>query len=66
VSDTFQPDPRWLSAMVAGAVMTVVLVGVGIWAIESDVPLLWLFVGPWGLVGVLLMIWGWQRRPRRE
>jgi hypothetical protein len=66
VSEPFQPDPRWLTAIAAGTAMTVVLIGVGIWAIGANLPLLWVFLGPWGFVGVLLVVWGWQRRPRRE
>jgi hypothetical protein len=35
------------------------------WATITGQPVLWLWLGPWAFVGLLLVVWGWQRRPRR-
>jgi hypothetical protein len=57
-------DPRWLPAMVGGIVLALAMIGAGSWSQLAGTPLLWLFAAPWAFVGVLLVIWGWQRRPR--
>jgi len=61
----FEPHPRWSTAILGGIALTVAMVAAGLWALTADLPLLWLFIGPWVLVGLLLVLWGWQRRPRR-
>jgi ABC-type Co2+ transport system permease subunit len=66
MSRPFEPHPRWLAAILAGAAMAVALVVGGIWATLTGTPLLWLFLGPWAFVGLLLIVWGWQRRPRPD
>ncbi len=50
--------------MVGGAALAVALVVAGIWSTAGGSPLLWVFFGPWAFVGALLVLWGWQRRPR--
>jgi hypothetical protein len=58
------PDDRAAPAIVGGAALTTVMIAAGIWATLQGMALLWLLVGPWAFVGVLLVVWGWQRRPR--
>ena len=58
------PSERWLPAMLGGTVLLVAMLAAGAWSTLGGTPLIWLFVGPWAFVGVLLVIWGWQRRPR--
>jgi hypothetical protein len=58
------PDDRAGAAIVGGIALALVMLAAGVWATMTGTPLLWLFVGPWAFVGVLLIIWGWQRRPR--
>jgi membrane-bound metal-dependent hydrolase YbcI (DUF457 family) len=55
---------RWWLAMAVGVALAVGLIVAGIWATITGRPLLWLFLGPWAFVGLLLVIWGWQRRPQ--
>jgi hypothetical protein len=56
---------RWWLAIAGGVALTLGLIIAGIWATVTGRPLLWLFLGPWAFVGLLLVVWGWQRRPRR-
>jgi hypothetical protein len=60
------PSDRWLPAILGGSALTLAMLAAGVWATLGGQALLWLFVGPWALVGLLLIVWGWQRRPRGE